>query len=146
MKSSIIIILVLVAISTSTVQSQTTQEIQKTEQSIKKNGKYASLVMRNQHLEAAILTGKSFKNKSKKIDFQIVVCGELVKEIIQDTALQSLIEEGVNQHGLKVLICGLSINRLNLDKEKLPQSVTITENGLIYMFGLQEQGFKTVIL
>lgn len=146
MKSYIILILTLLTFGAENLNAQTTENIQKTEQAIHKKGKYALLVMKVQHLKAAIQTGIEFKTKSRKIDFQIVTCGELVKEISLDKALQNLIHNAVNQHGLKILVCGLSITQFKVDKTLLPEETHLTENGLIYMFGLQEQGYKTVIL
>ena len=127
-------------------QAQSAAQIQKTEQSIKKKGKYALLVMKTQHLKAAIMTGQGFKATSPKIDFQIVACGELVKEIAADSALQNLISQAVNKDRLKIVICGISIKQFKVDKTTLPAETPVSENGLIYMFGLQEQGYKTIIL
>ncbi|CAM3505332.1 hypothetical protein FSS13T_10060 [Flavobacterium saliperosum S13] len=146
MKSYIILILTLLTFGAENLNAQTTENIQKTEQVIHKKGKYALLVMKVQHLKAAIQTGIEFKTKSRKIDFQIVSCGELAKEISLDKALQNLIHNAVNQHGLKILVCGLSITQFKVDKTLLPEETHLTENGLIYMFGLQEQEYKTVIL
>jgi intracellular sulfur oxidation DsrE/DsrF family protein len=146
MKSYIILMLALMTFGATNLNAQTAENIQKTEQSIRKNGKYALLVMKAQHLKAAIQTGIEFKAKSKKIDFQILTCGELVKEISLDGELQNLIKNAVNQHGLKILVCGLSIKQFKVDKTLLPKETPATENGLLYMLGLQEQGYKTVIL
>lgn len=146
MKSFIIILLALMTFGSKSLHAQTIQSIQKTEQSIRKNGKYALLVMKVQHLKAAIQTGIELKNKSQKLDFQIVTCGELVKQISLDKELQKLIIDAVKHHGLKILVCGLSITQFKVDKTLLPKETLATENGLIYMFGLQEQGYKTVIL
>lgn len=146
MRSFIIIIFSLSLVVTSNANAQTVESIQKTENSIRKNGKYALLVMKAQHLKAAIQTGIEFKTKSKKIDFQIITCGELVKEISQNPELQKLIEDAVNQYGLKILICGLSIEQFKVDKNLLPKETPVTENGLIYMFGLQENSYKAIVL
>ena len=128
------------------LNAQTAESVQKTEQSIRNNGKYAIMVMKAQHLKTAVNTGIQFKTFSKKIDFQIIVCGELVKEISQDVALQSVIKNAVTQHGLKVLACGLSIEQLKVDKSLLPSEIKVTRNGLIYMFGLQEKNYKSIVL
>lgn len=146
MKLYLILMLALMTFGAANLNAQTAENIQKTEQSIRKNGKYALLVMKAQHLKAAIQTGIEFKSKSQKIDFQIITCGELVKEISLDGELQNLIKNGVTQNGLKILVCGLSIKQFKVDKTLLPNETSPTENGLIYMFGLQEQGYKTVIL
>lgn len=146
MRSSIILILALSLFTTSNGNAQTVESIQKTENSINKRGKYALLVMKPQHLKAAIQTGIEFKTKSKKIKFQIIICGELVKEVSQNPDLQNQIKEVVNKHQLKILICGLSIKQFKVDKKLLPKETPITENGLIYTFGLQENGYKTIVL
>lgn len=146
MKTVIIIFLALMTFGAGNLNAQTAESIQKTEQSIRKNGKYALLVMKALHLKTAVITGIEFKAKSEKIDFQIIVCGELVKEISQDKELQSLIKNAVTQHGLKVLACGLSIEQLKVDKTLLPKEISVTKNGLIYMFGLQEKNYKSIVL
>ena len=146
MKTIIIIFLALMTFGAGTLNAQTAESVQKTEQSIRKNGKYALMVMKAQHLKTAVNTGIEFKTISKKIDFQIIACGELVKEISQDAALQSVIKNAVTQHGLKVLVCGLSIEQFKVDKTLFAKEISVTKNGLIYMFGLQEKNYKSIIL
>lgn len=146
MRSFIIIIFSLSLLVTSNANAQSVENIQKTENSIRKNGKYALLVMKAQHLKAAIQTGIKFKTKSEKIEVQIITCGELVKEISQNVELQNLIKDAVSQYGLNILICGLSIEQFKVDKNLLPKETPVTENGLIYMFGLQENGYKAIVL
>lgn len=135
-----------VIIGTTKVSSQTKEEITEIEQSIQKNGKYALLVMKAQHLKAAIQTGNELKDKSSKIDFQILVCGELVKEISTDIILQNFIKVAINENSLKIVICGLSIEQFKVDQALLPTEIPITKNGFVYMFGLQENGYQSIIL
>lgn len=146
MKTILILFVALITFGVGNLNAQTAESIQKTEQSIRKNGKYALIVMKALHLKTAVNTGIEFKAKSEKIDFQIIVCGELVKEISQDAALQNIIKNAVTQHGLKVLVCGLSVEQLKVDKTLLPNEIKVTRNGLIYMFGLQEKQYKSIIL
>lgn len=141
-----LITFIFLVINTTKVNSQTKEEITKIEQSIQKNGKYALLVMKAQHLKVAIQTGKEFRDKSSKIDFQIIVCGELVKEITTDKTLQNIIKMAVNETNLKIVVCGLSIEQFKIDKALLPTEMPITKNGFVYMFGLQENGYKSIIL
>lgn len=140
------IIIALLVLGTANLSAQTATSVKETELSIRKKGKYALLVMKAQHLKVAIQTGIELKNKSGKIDFQILSCGELVKDISQSEELQNLIKTAVQEHGLQILICGLSIDQFKVDKTLLPKESLITKNGLIYILGLQEQGYKTIIL
>jgi len=146
MKISLITFITLLTLGLSLSNAQTAEAIRETEQAIRKDGKYAMLVMKAQHLKAGIKTGIAFKSESEKIDFQIVACGMLVKEISEDAELQELIQNSVSDHGLKILVCGLSIQQFGVDKTLLPDETPITDNGLIYMFGLQELGYRSITL
>lgn len=146
MKTILILLLALMTFGAGNLNAQTAESVQETEQLIRKNGKYALMVMKDLHLKTAVNTGIEFKAFSEKIDFQIIVCGELVKEISQDAALQSMIKNAVTQHGLKVLVCGLTIEQLKVDKALLPSEIKVTRNGMIYMFGLLEKNYKSIVL
>lgn len=146
MKFYIIILLTLLNSVFNTSYAQTSENIAKTEQAIKKNGKYALLVMSVQHLKSAIKTGIELKTYSPKIDIQIISCGELVRDISKDKDLQNLTLNAITKNGLKILICGLSIEQLKIDKTLLPIEIPVTKNGLIYLFGLQELGYKSITL
>lgn len=146
MKIYLITFIALLTLGLGLANGQTPEAIKETEQAVRKDGRYAMLVMKAQHLKAGIKTGIAFKSKSEKIDFQIVACGMLVKEISEDAELQSLIKNTVSDQGLKILVCGLSIQQFGINKTLLPKETPITENGLIYMFGLQELGYKSITL
>lgn len=126
--------------------AQTKQETKKTELAIKKKGKYALLVRNAEHLKAAIQTGMEYKTKSEKIDFQIVICGKVMQEITTNQEILSQIQSAINQKHLKILACGLSLKKLDINPTLLPSEMTSTTNGLTYIFGLQELGYKTITL
>ncbi|TNE73345.1 hypothetical protein EP331_04730 [bacterium] len=128
-----------------TIQAQHIPNVSDVEHAIKPNGKYAILVRTNQHLKAAIKTGSDFKTQHKTIDFQIITCGALVKEIATDESLKTLINEA-HQQGITTVICGLSVRNLSVDTSLLPEKALQSENGLTYLFGLQELGYKTISL
>ncbi|WP_162340838.1 DsrE family protein [Cyclobacterium salsum] len=146
MKIYMITFIALLTLGLGLANGQTAAAIKQTEQAVRKDGKYAMLVQKAQHLKAGIKTGIVFKSENEEIDFQIVACGMLVKEISEDAELQKLIQNTVSDHGLKILVCGLSIQQFGIDKTLLPDETPITENGLIYMFGLQELGYKSITL
>lgn len=143
-KYMMILLLSSFIMGTTNVSAQTTKEIAQVEQSIKSNGKYALLVMNPKHLKVAIMTGERFKNKSKKRGFQIVTCGEVVKEISTNEELKKTVMEAVQKYGLKIVVCGLTVKQLNIDKTLLPAETPIVNNGIVYMFGLEELGYKSI--
>lgn len=52
----------------------------------------------------------------------------------------------VEKEGVAVLACGISMKKFNIATADLPRSVQVTKNGLLYIFGLQENGYKTITL
>jgi thioredoxin-related protein len=146
MKSHLILISALLAFGPVKLYAQPAANVKVTENSIHKKGKYAMLVMKTQHLIAGIKIGIDLKSRSQKIDFHLLVCGELVKDISLNEDLQNLISDAVRLHCLTIIVCGLSIQQFNVKQSLLPKEMTLSDNGLIHMFGLQEQGFKTIIL
>lgn len=116
------------------------------EQAIKADGKYAVLVSTAQHLDAAITTGRSMHARSRAIQFQIVARGQVVKEIATSAAVADSVRQAVRGDGIAVVVCGMSVNQLKVDPAALPPEAPTTENGLVYPFGLQEQGFETIAL
>lgn len=141
-----IVLLITLLLGTAPLNAQTRSEITKTETAFPANGKYAMLVMKKQHLVTALQTGIELKHQHPGIDFQVLACGELVRETVLDAELQSKIKKAVNVHGLKVLACGLSVRQFSVDEKLLPEQMPVTANGLLYMLGLQEQGYKTLEL
>lgn len=144
-KHILIIATVLFGISTTSVLYAQTATIRAIENSIKPDGKYALLVRNVQHLKAAISTGRAMKTNDPNLQIEIVACGELVKSIAETSELKNLIHQSLEDE-VKVLVCGLSIKQLKIDATKIPKTIPVTENGLIYIFGLQENGFKTITL
>lgn len=138
------LLLISFVMGTINISAQTSKEINQVEQRIKSNGKYALLVMNPKHFKVAIMTGEMFKNKSKNIDFQIVTCGEVVKEISTNEELKKTVIEAVKNYGLKIVVCGLTVKQLNIDKTLLPTETPIVNNGIVYMFGLEELGYKSI--
>lgn len=121
-------------------------QITTTEDSIKSDGRYAVLVSTSQHLNAAVTTGRQFKSKSPNIDFQVVTCGQVVKDIATDPGVKDAARRAVADNDLTILACGMSIRQLGVDPAELPPETPVTENGLTYLFGLQEQGYKSIAL
>lgn len=138
--------MVILMLGTQLIKAQTLPTVQKVENSLRKNGKYAMMVMNVQHFKAAMITGNAFYKKSPKVKFQIIACGNLVKEIAENPELKKEVAKAAQIPGHQVVICGLSIRQLNVDSAKLPKEAVITDNALLYSFGLQEMGYKMLIL
>ena len=143
-KLTVILLSVMAALFTAQLSAQelTVAEI---ENSIKADGKYAMLVRNAEHLQASVKTAAGLIKDNPGLDFQIVVCGPLVKDVAGDAATRELMDRA-EKEGVIVLACGISMKKFNISAADLPRTVQVTENGLLYIFGLQENGYKTITL
>ncbi|QNL52208.1 hypothetical protein H8S90_11905 [Olivibacter sp. SDN3] len=115
------------------------------ENSIRKNSKYAFLVQNSRHFIAAVETGERFRTKSKKIKFEVVLAGQVVKDLATGTELKPYVEKA-EKAGIYIVVCENSMAHLGVKKSELPPSVLTTRYGFTYFLGLQENGFKTIQL
>ncbi|MBP6662426.1 MAG: DsrE family protein [Paludibacter sp.] len=123
-------------------QSLTTSQVENT---IKKDGKYAILVQNSMHFMVSVMTGEEYKAKSPKIEFEIVLIGEVVKDLAENPELKPFIEKA-QKAGVKIVVCEFAMEKLGVKKSQYQPSIRTTPNGFTYLFGLQELGFKTITL
>lgn len=112
---------------------------------IKKDGKYAILVQNSMHFMVSVMTGEEYKAKSPKIEFEIVLIGEVVKDLAENPELKPFIEKA-QKAGVKIVVCEFAMEKLGVKKSQYQPSIRTTPNGFTYLFGLQELGFKTITL
>ncbi len=125
--------------------AQTTTAIENIEKSIKAKGKYAILAGNYKHFEGSVRTGLRMRKGNPKLQFQIVLIGTVVKEITTDKPLLALVED-CKSAGVQIVICQNAMKALNVTKSDLHPYIETTSSGFVYMFGLQENGFKVISL
>ncbi|MCK0125361.1 DsrE family protein [Gelidibacter sp. F2691] len=123
-------------------QSSSVLEI---ENAIKKDGKYALLVSNARYLQAAVRTGESLKTNAPEMDFEVVLVGPVVKDIVTDESLIKTIEQS-KKLGIRLVVCEAAMNHMQLKKSDYHSAIEFTPDGFIYLFGLQESGYKTITL
>lgn len=125
--------------------AQTTEAIKQIENSIKANGKYAILAGNYKHFEGSVRTGLRMRKGNPDLQFQIVLIGLVVKEITTDAQLLALVED-CKTTGIQIIICQNAMKALNVSKSDLHPYIETTSSGFVYMFGLQENGYKVISL
>lgn len=115
------------------------------ENALKKNGKYAMMIQSSRHFISSVTTGEQYKTYSSKIQFEVVLIGEVVKDLAHNEELKPFIEKAAAS-GIRIVVCEFAMDRLGIQKSQYPTSVETTPNGYTYFFGLQELGFKTIAL
>ncbi|SFJ76087.1 DsrE family protein [Myroides guanonis] len=112
---------------------------------IQKEGKYALLVDKASYLMGAINSGISFKEQSSQIKYEIVLIGPVVKELLTNQELIPLIEKATS-YDIKIVVCESAMKKHNLHHQDFHPSIYFTPNGFQYLWGLQDDGFKTIEL
>ena len=115
------------------------------ENSIKKEGKYALLAQNSMHFQASVMTGERYKTKYPEIQFEIVLIGPIVKELAEDENLKPFVETA-KKFGIRITVCEFAMQKLGIQKSQYDASIRTTPNGFTYVFGLMENGFKTISL
>ena len=123
-------------------QNLTTSQV---ENAIKKDGKYALLVQNSKHFMVSVMTGEEYKTENPDIQFEIVLIGEVVKDLAEKEDLKPFIEKA-QKAGVKIVVCEFAMEKLGVKKSQYQPSILTTPNGFTYLFGLQELGFKTITL
>ncbi|CAM3270281.1 DsrE family protein [Empedobacter stercoris] len=142
------IVFMLAFATTFTAQANTTQlENNQIEQSyqLKKKGKYAIMVQNKMMLMSSIMTGQEMLKNNPKSTFEIVMIAAAVKDIAEDNELKEMMKKA-NAAGIKFTSCEFAMNKLGVNKSQYLEFVQTTPNAFIYLFELQEKGFKQIIL
>ena len=77
-------------------------------------------------------------------NFEIVIWGDVVKELTKGSELARIIEE--NQHPkLRVSICEAAMKRLGVSEEDLPEGATPVPNAFMRLLQIQAKGYNVII-
>lgn len=107
--------------------------------------KHAIMVQNKMHMMAAIMTGEEMIKNNPKTVFEIVLIGNVVKDIAVDQDLKNAMAEA-NKAGILFVSCEFAMNKLGVTKDQYLSFVRTTPNAFIYLFDLQDKGYKNLIL
>jgi intracellular sulfur oxidation DsrE/DsrF family protein len=145
MKNAFPLVVIVLLFGNYITYAQTTTAIDNIEKSIKADGKYAILAGNYKHFEGSVRTGLRMRKGNPNLQFQIVLIGTVVKEITTDEHLLALVED-CKTAGVPIVICQNAMKALNVTKADLHPYLETTSSGFLYIFGLQENGFKVITL
>lgn len=105
-------------------------------------------VRTDRHLNVALLTARQmFEGAGGYAAEQvtIVVCGEAVRSLGDDSVRGEI--ERIRQTGdVRVVACGITVDRMGLDPNSFAPGVEVVPNGLVEMARLQALGYQSVEL
>lgn len=103
--------------------------------------KYALSTAHPMYAKGAIMAGLEYKSKNKDTVFEVMYYGEALFGLLEDEDLIELTGLA-KEAGVRILACENAIEKLEIDKTKLPSNVEFVSNSFIYFFGLQELGYR----
>lgn len=111
-----------------------------------KEAKYALLIRETKHIAIAVKTAQQLKEANPNYkQFEIVLCGKSVMQLINNKEVDDIINKGINL-GIKFSVCQLSLDKFEIKSTDLPDGLKVVPNGLIRIFELQDEGYKTIEL
>ncbi|MEZ4970387.1 MAG: DsrE family protein [Flavobacteriaceae bacterium] len=136
MKNISIIAILMLLMTTGIVQAQMVN--------LKKNN-YLVLSKNIQQLKPVILTATKLaeQDDNEYGEFYVIFCGKTVQNISKNKEFISLTKQAKEQN-LKVFVCGLSLKKFGIDPNDIPNSIEVTENGILDGFQLTKNGFITL--
>lgn len=113
---------------------------------IQKNN-YVVLTKKVPQLQPILLTAKALKEEEGERfgDFQVIICGKLIGDITNPEKMKDFIEKA-EKAGVKIIACGFSLNKFEVDTTKIPDEINTVENGILYNFQLQKKGYMSLSL
>lgn len=106
---------------------------------------YVVLTKKVEQLKPIILTAKSLKEEEGEHfgDFQAIVCGQDIKLLADKEKMKDFITQA-KEAGVKLIACGFSMKKFNVEAKDIPAEFEIVENGILYNFQLQKKGYYSL--
>lgn len=127
-------------------QNQISKEpIKKTNASNSQN--FGMLVRTEEHIKASVKTASELLkgDKFKTDHIEIIICGEAVEFLKKGSLIEDVLKKAIDMK-VRVVACGMSMEKQKVIKESLMPGIEIESNGIIRIFELQNLGYKTVEL
>ncbi|SFU67057.1 DsrE/DsrF-like family protein [Pustulibacterium marinum] len=108
---------------------------------------YVVITRNIQQLHPILLAAQQLATKhgSSMGNYEVIVCGKAVQELTDANKMAPLLEMAEQQQ-VTLLACGLSLHKFKIDTSAVVKGITVIENGLLYTFTKQEEGYKSITL
>ncbi|MEC7262203.1 MAG: sulfur reduction protein DsrE [Bacteroidota bacterium] len=113
----------------------------------KEQHNYIVLTRKIPQLKAILLAADQLASDdgAKFGEFHVVICGQTVSDLTNLETMQPYLDMAKDKN-IKLLACGFSLKKFGVDATKLPQEMGVVENGILYGFNLQKDGFLSITL
>lgn len=108
---------------------------------------YLLLTKNIKQLSPVLLTAEELAKEDGNSygEFYVVICGKTVKDIPNNNNFKKLLDKANDQH-VKVFVCGISLDKFNINPTSLPEQLIRTENGILFGFQYTKKGFISLTI
>lgn len=108
---------------------------------------YVVLTKKIPQLQPIFLTAEALTTEdgTRFGDFKVIICGKNVQGLTDKKMMQKYIDQA-KKINVDLIICGFSLNKFGVDKNKISPELKIVENGILYNFQLQKKGYRSLSL
>lgn len=107
------------------------------------DGKYAIMVDNASYFMAAAITGEMYKNFSQELDYQIILIGDVVKDLADNKELHAVAEKA-HELGVNIIACQFAMKKYGVTSNQYPKFIQETANAFQYYYGLKALGYLTL--
>ncbi|AKV00253.1 hypothetical protein AKJ09_06916 [Labilithrix luteola] len=109
--------------------------------------KAVMLVQKEQQLRIALGTAKEMLRGTHLAAqaVEVVVCGEASSSLLERGPLDTELR-AAHDAGVRIVACGISLERGGIDRATLSRAVEVVDNGLIEVFQRQSEGYLSIEL
>lgn len=108
---------------------------------------FVVLTKKVQQLKPIILSAIELQNENNNQfgEFVVIFCGQEIGDITDPNKIDNFIKMA-KKANVKIIACGFSLSKFNVDQSKVPTEIEIVENGILYNFQLQKKGYFSLSL
>lgn len=107
------------------------------------DGKYAIMVDNAGYFMAAAITGEMYRSFSKELDYQIILIGDVVKELADNKELHAVAAKA-HELGVNIVACQFAMKKYGVTSDQYPEFIQETANAFQYYYGLKALGYLTL--
>jgi len=105
--------------------------------------KFAIMVPDVLHFKVGVETAERMHVKKNGYKFEMVVIGELDKEIVENEDLKSYLDRGIKA-GMNFTVCEYALDLLDVNKAKIDKRIEIIPHGWLRMYELKDKGYNVL--
>lgn len=78
-------------------------------------------------------------------EFNVVICGKAVQDLAKPEVIDPILKLA-QEKGVTLVACGFSLKKFKVDPASIPAEMKTVDNGILYGFNLQKEGYYSITL